>query len=121
MRNAGARRQSKTRGRQSPLTSPTGQHHASPRDFVEPAGLEAIAHQLKGLLDSWRNDPHKQGFRYVIDMTLVLFADLRDGDRFALVSARRNGAAEERLHTFGVGHRGREPAGNVICYVATAD
>src|SRR6516164_8221005 len=64
------------------LTSPTGQHHASPRDFVEPAGLEAIAHQLKGLLDSWRNDPHKQRFRHVIDVALVLFADLRDSDRF---------------------------------------
>src|SRR6516225_355573 len=70
------------------LTSPTGQHHASPCDFVEPAGLETIAHQLKGLLDSWRNDPHKQRFGNVIDMTLVLFADLRDSDRFALVSAR---------------------------------
>src|SRR6516165_3290451 len=54
-------------------------------------------------------------------MTLVLFADLRDSDRFALVSARRNGAAEKRLHAFRVGHGGREPAGNVICYVATAD
>src|SRR5271166_4854178 len=103
------------------LTSPTGQHHAAARDFVKAAGLETIAHQLKGLFDARRNDPDKQRFRHVIDMTLILFADLWDSDRLALVGTRGNGAAEERLHAFGVGHRGREPAGNIVCYVAAAD
>src|SRR6516162_3263519 len=103
------------------LTSPTGQHHASARDFVEAAGFEAIAHQLKGLFDARRNYPDQQRFRHVIDMPLILFADLWDSDRLALVDARGNGATKERLHAFGVGHRGREPAGNIVCYVAATD
>ena len=44
------------------LTSSTGQHHASARDFVKAAGFEAIAHQLKGLFDARRNDPDQQRF-----------------------------------------------------------
>src|SRR6516165_11924522 len=103
------------------LTSPTGQHHASAGDFVEAAGFETIAHQLKGLFDARRNDPDQQRFWHVIDMPLILFADLWYSDRLALVGARGNGATEERLHAFGMGHRGREPASNIVCYVGAAD
>src|SRR6516225_2704011 len=103
------------------LTSPTGQHHASACDFVEAAGFETIAHQLKGLFDARRNDPDQQRFWHVIDMPLILFADLWYSDRLALVGARGNGAAKECLHAFGVGHRGREPAGDIVRYVAATD
>src|SRR6516164_3576301 len=103
------------------LTSPSGQHNAPACDFVEPAGLETIAHQLEGFFYAGRNDPDEQRFRHVIDMTLVLFADLGDSDRLSLIGARGYGAAEERLHAFSMRHRSREPAGNVIGYVAATD
>src|SRR3984893_10025038 len=103
------------------LTGAAGQHDAPARDLVEPARLQPIADELKGLLDARRNDPDEQRFRHMIDVPLFLLADLRDGNHLALVSARRHGAAKQRLHAFGVSDWSREPAGNVVCDVTPAD
>src|SRR5215470_14686508 len=85
------------------LTSPSSQDNPSACDLVEPAGLQTVANELKGFLDTRSDNADEQGFWHVIDMALVFFADLRDGDHLALVGACRASTAEKGFHTFGMG------------------
>src|ERR1700747_3027235 len=69
------------------LTSPTGQDNASAREFIKAASLQPISDKLEGLLDPRRDNADKQRFRHMIYMTVILLANLWDGDHLALVGA----------------------------------
>src|SRR5262249_24076542 len=62
------------------LTGSAGQHDAAAGDLVEPARLKAIAHQLERLLDPRGDDPDEQRSRHMVDLSVLLLADWRDGD-----------------------------------------
>src|SRR5579885_2799803 len=102
------------------LAGAAGEDDAAAGDLVEAADLEAMAHQLEGLFQARRDDADEQRFRHVVDVAVLLFADLRHRDGFALVERRRDGAAPQRLHPLGMGERGGQAAGDVVGDVAAA-
>ena len=103
------------------LAGAAGQHDAAAGDLVEAARLEPVAHQLEGLLEARRDDADQQRFRHVIDVAVLLLADLRHGDHLALVERRGDRAAEQRLQPLGMGQRRRQAARDVVGDVHAAD
>ena len=69
------------------LAGAAGQHDAAAGELVEAASLEAVAHQLEGLLEARLDDADQHRFRHVVGVAVLLLADQRHGDHLALVGA----------------------------------
>src|SRR5229473_6293477 len=103
------------------LTGAAGQHDTPSGDLVAAARFQPLLNELECFLDARGDDADEQRFGHMVDMAVFVFADLRNGDHFALVEGRGDGAAKQRLHPLGVGKRGRQAAGDVVGDMEAAD
>src|SRR5215213_407217 len=100
-------------GKPDELAAAPGQHDPAAGLRGKARVLEALADELEDLLEARLDDAHELRLRQVVRNVTLVLVDLVDGDHVAVVRARRDAGAVERLEALGGGDPGREPARDV--------
>src|SRR5215216_4660493 len=108
-------------GKPDELAATSGQYDPAAGLRGEARVLEALADELEDLLEARLDDAHELRLRQVVRNVALVLVNLVDGDHVAVVRARRDAGAVERLEALGGGDPGREPARDVHRDMVTAD
>ena len=103
------------------LAGAAGEHDAPPGNLVEAGLLEGVTNHLQRLFDARADDSDQHGAGNLTGLGVGILADPRHLDDLPVVRRRRQGAAVQCLHPFGLVQGRRQATGDVIGHVDAAN